>query len=661
MSPWTTALLFWACQGPGPEDSGGTDTPTDTIMDLDQDGWDSPEDCDDHDPQVNPGAAETWYDGVDQDCDGADDFDADSDNWVVSDDCDDTDPQVHPDAVETWYDGIDQDCDGLDDHDADQDGSPVDEDCDDQDPTRSPLEDEVPYDGIDQDCDGLDDDDDIDGDGYGLAEDCNDELPHVYPGAPEWCDELDHDCNGDPLEDGVCGEVQEPYDMFTTTLWSDDPDGNFVTSRAAMAGDLDGDGLSELLGTCYFCINSDGEEGVSAYAVPGGVEGWNLLRRDVEVLRVETYPWFHQGFSFLGGPLGDFNGDGRADLPLFSVGDSEFTGDSGWVGIITEPLAQLGGVVPLDDATAIEWETWEPDNWGIYPAAGDFNGDGLADLVVGTNNPESNGESKAVLLFGRTEAEGSLSPEDEPTILAEDPAFDNFTTLTNPGDLDGDGLDELLVSQIVYPHSVYLVRGVDLGVTERESIVDIASETWWVSDGAMHCIGSMGDIDGDGLDDWLLGTRYYPEDSYDYEGALYLVTEPIAGQAGDGTIHSAPGDSVGNYLVGSSAGKYLGSNCRILDFDGDGGSDVLAFHTSPDYESAYMVLPGRDLLSGPAAEAQDRLYLAYRSVLNAGDYDGDGDDDLLVQYWDEELYPAGFSGVGILPGWDVPWDDPDFW
>ncbi|RME20736.1 MAG: hypothetical protein D6798_19815, partial [Deltaproteobacteria bacterium] len=96
-------------------------------------------DCDDSRADIHPGATETWYDGTDQDCDGASDFDADGDGFDTDttggDDCDDGRADVHPGATETWYDGTDEDCDGASDYDADGDGFDTDttggDDCDD--------------------------------------------------------------------------------------------------------------------------------------------------------------------------------------------------------------------------------------------------------------------------------------------------------------------------------------------------------------------------------------------------------------------------------------------------------------------------------------------------------------------------------------------------
>jgi hypothetical protein len=155
-------------------------------------------DCDDSDGTTFPGARDPFYDGLDQDCDAADDFDQDLDGARHPSggglDCDDRDAAVAPGLPEVWYDGVDQDCDGNDD-DQDFDGDPLAADCDDADPTFGPSAPEIWYDGLDQDCGG-DDDFDQDADGDPLAVDCDDTDTTFGPSAPEADDGLDQDCDG---------------------------------------------------------------------------------------------------------------------------------------------------------------------------------------------------------------------------------------------------------------------------------------------------------------------------------------------------------------------------------------------------------------------------------------------------------------------------------
>ncbi|MEY3212075.1 MAG: hypothetical protein RIT28_2556 [Pseudomonadota bacterium] len=83
-------------------------------------------DCDDSDATVSPGAAETWYDGVDGDCSGGSDYDQDGDgqdsDGFSGADCDDLEPAVYDGAIELC-DSVDNDCDGeIIDVDLDLDG-----------------------------------------------------------------------------------------------------------------------------------------------------------------------------------------------------------------------------------------------------------------------------------------------------------------------------------------------------------------------------------------------------------------------------------------------------------------------------------------------------------------------------------------------------------
>ena len=155
--PWRRRGLVRR-RGPATATAAATTTPTATATTATRYGG---TDCDDTDSAVNPGATETWYDGVDQDCGGGSDYDADGDGYdsdaYSGTDCDDTDSAIHPGAVETWYDGMDQDCGGGSDYDADGDGHDIDT--------------------------------------HSGGDDCNDADTTVYLGATELADEQDNDCD----------------------------------------------------------------------------------------------------------------------------------------------------------------------------------------------------------------------------------------------------------------------------------------------------------------------------------------------------------------------------------------------------------------------------------------------------------------------------------
>ena len=96
-------------------------------MGADRDGYEVPEDCNDNDASVHPDAFEVPYDGVDQDCDGADLEDVDGDGFTAVEvgggDCRDGNADIHPDAEELCG-GADEDCDDQVDEGCTEQGDP---------------------------------------------------------------------------------------------------------------------------------------------------------------------------------------------------------------------------------------------------------------------------------------------------------------------------------------------------------------------------------------------------------------------------------------------------------------------------------------------------------------------------------------------------------
>ncbi|MDP2312708.1 MAG: right-handed parallel beta-helix repeat-containing protein [Pseudomonadota bacterium] len=235
------------------------------------DCWDAPADAPAWSPlngfsgfeaaEAFPGAADPPYDGLDQDCAGNDDFDADGDSYrtdvyadaagLVGDDCDDALATVYPGARETWYDDLDADCAGDDDFDQDADGYTTTTDCDDLDGDINPGALEACGNTIDEDCDANNNDDgalgctdfyaDVDVDGYGADTSaclCEAEVPYTAAAGGD-CDDADATVNPAGTEscatadDDDCDGSTNAVDAAGCTDWYVDADGDTYGTTAS--------------------------------------------------------------------------------------------------------------------------------------------------------------------------------------------------------------------------------------------------------------------------------------------------------------------------------------------------------------------------------------------------------------------------------------------
>ncbi|MDG1480782.1 MAG: MopE-related protein [Myxococcota bacterium] len=618
--------------------------------------------------------------------------------YTVDDaDCDDTDAAISPDGEEVC-DEVDNDCDGtIDDSpvdgttyyaDVDGDGygdadaavstcevpsgyTVDDADCDDTDAAVYPGTDEY-CDGIDNDCDGTTDEDDAldvlafyadsDGDGYGDADsttaacdvpsgyvaddtDCDDDDGDTWPGATEVCgDRVINDCDG-TLSDafsacGLSGDI-DLTDADAVLHGEDSLD--YAGYTVSHAGDINGDGLSDVLIGAYR-DEEGGSDAGSAYLVLGLGSG-SLADADAHFIGEDSDDF--AGWALSG--AGDVDGDGYDDLLIGAYGDDDGNPGAGatylFFGSVTGDLD-----LSAADAKLIGEDSGDFAGWAVS-SAGDVDGDGLDDILIGAYGDDDGGTKSgaAYLLFGGVTGDLDLSAASVQLTGERNSDFAGHA-VSGAGDVDGDGLDDLLVGAYGDDDSgseagaVYVVLG---GVSAD---IDLSAADYKITgedsgDYLGYSVAGVGDFDGDGLEDILLGACQ-DDVGGSYSGAAYVVLGGLSGDISVTSAHAA--------LIGESNADYAGwSVSGAGDVDGDGLDDLLIGAYGDDDNgsnagAAYLILGG---LSGyldlSIADAKLRGEgsgdYAGRSVSGGGDIDGDGLSDLIVGAYGED---TGGSAAG---------------
>ncbi len=453
------------------------------------------------------------------------------------------------------------------------------------------------------------------------------------------------DVNGDGFDDVIVGTVSgSSYVVFgkatgfSASLHMSSLDGSngfhldgmtledLPGKSVSSAGDVNGDGFDDLI---VGAPNAswDSETGFlklsRSYMVFGKASGFNSVF-DLSELNGNN------GFRLNGAELGDLsghsvssagdvNGDGFADVIIGTVSDSSyivFGRASGFDASMS--FSALNG----RNGFRVNGET-ENDRLGYsVSGAGDINGDGLADLIIGALDSNENGKytGSSYVVFGRTTGFNAildLSGLNGSNGFRLDGVAENDrsgSSVSGAGDINGDGFDDVIVSRSFFADrkdgvtSVgYVVFGKASGFDAAFNLSNLDGSNGFRLDGGANdfsgdSVSGAGDINGDGFDDLIIGTiRINPDGSYSRSG--YVVFGKAAGFS---VALSLPNlNSTDGFLIDGEVARYGDPSTSggvsvsgAGDVNGDGFDDLIigSSRNNPDgsSSSSSYVIFGRD-------------------------------------------------------------------
>jgi len=436
------------------------------------------------------------------------------------------------------------------------------------------------------------------------------------------------DVNGDDLDDlligahyadpegvAAAGETYIVYGSATgfaplvtlTNTWLDGTNGVLLAGTkssgysgysVSTAGDVNGDGLSDVLVGAYYATPGPYAAGETylVFGKTGGLPPFcpmtnTWLDGTNGVLLAGSKATDRSGFSVSG--AGDVNGDGLDDLligaydadprGLASAGESylifgrtnEFPS---WITLTNSWLDGTNGVILVGD-------TMNDYSGRSVSAAGDVNGDGLSDFLIGAYSADPWGRSAAgetYLIYGRTNAfppfiilSGAWLDGTNGSILASAESGDySGYTVGTAGDVNGDGLSDVLInaygSVATAVGKTYLVYGRADGYSPMVTLTN----TWLdgtngvilagasASDRSGSALGYAGDVNHDGLSDFMVAASLADPGSRNSAGETYL----IYGRRTSGSSSVAPSSGIvtGGFTV-VITGSNLGNGSDITN------------------------------------------------------------------------------------------------
>jgi hypothetical protein len=437
-------------------------------------------------------------------------------------------------------------------------------------------------------------------------------------------------------KDGIVGN-------WASMLESNQGDGWFGTAVSS-AGDVNGDGYSDILIGCYTFDNGQKDEG-HVFLYHGGADG---VGQTGYTQVTGNNIGAQIGFSVA--TAGDVNADGYSDVivgaPYYDLGESD-------EGIALVYYGSQSGLITATYHILQENKAGSRFGWAVS-GTGDVNGDGFDDVIVGADTYSNGQENEGAIFIYHGSATGITI---QAAIHFERDFADSYmgTSVASAGDVNKDGYADVVVGADGVTNEACVYEGSSNGITGNPKIL----ETNEIDSDFGGSVASAGDVNGDGYGDIIVGDHLYGPNG---EGAAYVFHGSNTGIGSDAAVT----------LQCNQQGALLGrSVAGAGDLNGDGYSDVIV--GAPDYDNgqnnegvvfAYYGSSAGVSNTDPILLEMNKEYSGFgENVNSAGDVNGDGYSDIIVgapYFTDGQQYEGAAyvfhgspTGIKALPGFQL--------